>query len=124
MSKLTTAEIKTFITQPERLQWYFAMFSAEEQPVVREETMDVRNWKRGYKVRLGRLGPQVGLELDAGINDTLEAITDEDPVILDPMILTSDCVVRYMVEPDYTLDCHVISDPTDTRILCLYWHQD
>lgn len=127
MSKLTTTVIKKFITDPENLQWYLAMFSPDDRAVIWEEMMDVRNWKREYKIHFKSLGPKVYLESDASIDEiveTLETFTDEEPVIFDPAELTSDCVVRHMVTIDYSLDCYVISDPSDTRILRLYWNQD
>lgn len=126
MPKLNTDQIKTWITTPGNLDWFLAMYAddPDEQATTRAYVQDKKNWKRGFKGKLGNLPAQIGLEPGASIEEITESLEDEAPVILDAQELTPDCVARYFVCPEETLDCTIITDPEDQRILQVFWHHD
>lgn len=117
MSKLNTAAIKAIL--PSRLDWYYAMFKASDQNLVRECVTNPKNWRRLWKSQWHSAGQAQGYESP---EEYLEGCDEEH--ILDPKAITNDCIVRFFVCPDYTLDCYVVTDPKDEVILRIFWHQD
>ena len=119
--KLTTKTIKQLVTNPGQLWWFLAQYEEDGRTDIAAHITLVKNWNRGTKCLLGNLCQSVGGKT---IGMALDNIRDEDPIVLDPEPLAAGCVVRYLVCPEYTLDCYVISDPLDERVLQIFWHHD
>lgn len=90
-------------------------FDDDELPMA----TDPQAWKRHQKMKLAKAVEDYGAE---DINDFLEMGDGTD--VLDPQPMTPKCVVRHFVVEDLTLDCTVVSDEADQKVLAMMWHRD
>lgn len=84
-----------------------------------------RLWKRTSKSRLKKMMADNGLSLAGLAADDLTWASEWDD-ILDPQPLTEDCYCRHFINDVLNdgLDPLVITDPTDSKILRIFWHAD
>ncbi len=80
------------------------------------------SWKRFGKMRMPKALETYGVE-------TIEDFIDpeagfDDITILDDQPITNKCIVRCLVVEDLTLDCTVVSDESDSKVIVMMWHQD
>ncbi len=132
MAKLTTAALKTLLTTKAQDAYpYDAAYYAEQFGGISPERES--NWKRLSKtkastalVNFGCCDPEdvVG-QTDKDFEQlVLDNLGGDHQHVLDPQTITPDCVIRHFCIPDLTMDCTVVTDPKDERVLQLLWHQD
>lgn len=112
--KLTTENLRGVIAQ-RVAQVSQLSFDSDELPMA----MSPKLWKRHSKMSLAQAVECFAAE---SIEDFLEMGDCTDT--MDPQPMTPKCVVRHFVVADLTLDCTVVSDEDDQKVLAMLWHRD
>jgi len=114
--KLTTEVIKQILVE-QVIHCQNLSLDSEELKIAQ----DPKAWKRNSKMSVKRMVEYCGFEDD--LEEFLEC-GDETTTLNNWPEVTGNCVARYFVIADITLDCTVVSDPQDLNILCMMWHHD
>jgi len=85
-----------------------------------EIAQNPKEWKRNMKCKMNKA---INIYGATSIEDFME-MGSEGITILDKQKPNKDCFVRHFVIPDLTLDCTVVTDETDNKVIAMLWHQD
>ena len=115
--KLKSDVIKKTLAQ--NSSWYVGLFRDTDQAEVSQQLSDIKNWHRGTKFKLVNIEKRL---YEMSLDEFAESSEKVDT--LDSQPLTPDCVVRHFYFLHGDMECLVISDASDEKILQIYWHQD
>ena len=95
--------------------------------------MNEKLWKRYSKAKLKNMDAWLG-ESEEIPSFIIEDIRDEgfefvdffDETLTLKSELDPECISRYFINTNLedALDGYIITDPTDTKALCIFWHSD
>lgn len=120
--KLNSQDLKLLVLK------YVSAFHDEANCTWDKSALDVKTW-----VRLSKFKVTKGIESYCGkdpatqerdLSDYLSDLGCAKIDVLDPEPVTLDCWIRYFCQGYLCIECHVVTDAKDEKVLQLLWNAD